>query len=85
MQDTGAINCLTEDEDQSTAVDTLQKGLCPYITQPFNDCYCYRITSQKILLALTHCGGNYRQCKIFQRHHKAQEEDAAAPAALQEP
>ena len=77
MQDSDWGDSLKNDDDLSAAVDTLQGGLCPYITQPFNDCYCYRITSQMIVAALRFCGGAYRQCTILQRHHKAPEEDAS--------
>jgi len=82
MQDRDWGDCLTIDDKLSAAVDTLHGGLCPYITQPFSDCYCYRITSQMIVAALRFCGGAYRQCAILQRHHKALEEDASGQPAI---
>jgi len=53
--------------------------LCPYITKPFSDCYCFQISSQKIPLALTFCGGNHQQCEIFQRHTVLDEEVTLTP------
>jgi len=77
MQDRGWADCLMKDDDLSAAVNRLPGGLCPYITQPFNDCYCYRITSHMIVTALRFCGGAYRQCTIWQRHQKAPEEETS--------
>ncbi|MDD2853579.1 MAG: hypothetical protein PHY09_16965 [Desulfuromonadaceae bacterium] len=44
-------------------------SLCPKIRQPHRDCYCYNITSQKILNVLRFCGSNYEKCKMYQSNN----------------
>lgn len=49
--------------------------ICPFVAQPFSDCYCFSITSSKVPMALYFCGGNYQECSIYQQHLKKQETD----------
>ena len=43
-------------------------SLCPRVTKPYSDCYCYDMSSQKIAQALIYCGGNYNVCEIYRSH-----------------
>lgn len=44
-----------------------QGGLCPHIQNPHGDCYCFKMTSQKIRQALYYCQNNYKKCEIYKR------------------
>ena len=48
--------------------DTTYHSFCPRIIEPFSDCYCVGLTSQKIVLTLEFCGGNYQGCEIYTRN-----------------
>jgi hypothetical protein len=38
---------------------------CPYFSDPSNDCYCNRITGQKIKNMLHFCRKYFDSCEIF--------------------
>lgn len=44
-----------------------QGKLCPYIKNPYEDCYCFKMTSQKIRQALYYCQNNYKECETYKR------------------
>lgn len=44
-----------------------QGELCPHIQNPNGDCYCFKMTSQKIRQALHYCQNNFKECEIYKR------------------
>jgi hypothetical protein len=42
-----------------------QSRLCPFVSMPFDDCYCTSTSSMVVESTINFCGGNYRQCEIY--------------------
>ncbi len=40
---------------------------CPFISNPCDECYCFRLTSSNINSLLYYCGKNFKQCDIYKR------------------
>lgn len=51
-----------------------QTGICPFVTKPFCECYCFAINSFKIPLVLHLCGKNYRECSLYKQHASDKQE-----------
>jgi len=47
-----------------------EKRLCPFIDEPFDDCYIKNMISLNTESVINYCGGNYEECKIYKRHAK---------------
>ncbi len=41
------------------------KRLCPYLQEPFDDCYCSKMSSQDIERAVYLCSNNFEICDIY--------------------
>jgi hypothetical protein len=41
------------------------KRLCPHLQEPFDDCYCVKMSSQDIERAVYLCSKNFETCDIF--------------------
>lgn len=39
--------------------------LCPFVKNPFDDCYCIKLASQDIEKTIIYCGGNFERCEVF--------------------
>lgn len=46
------------------------KTKCPFIREPFDDCYCSQMSSQVSDKVIKFCGGNYEECDIYVKHLK---------------
>ena len=44
---------------------TTNKRLCPYLKEPFDDCYCVKMSSQDIERAVYLCSMNFEVCDIY--------------------
>lgn len=45
------------------------KHLCPLIKDPpSNDCYCIKMDSMSVQLAINYCAKNYHICDIFKEN-----------------
>jgi len=55
--------------------------ICRFVAQPFSECRCYSITSEKIPMIVYFCGGHYQECGIYQQHVN-QAEPEADPGCL---
>jgi hypothetical protein len=42
-----------------------EKRLCPFLNEPFDDCYCAKMSSQDIEKAVCLCGSNFETCELF--------------------
>ena len=42
-------------------------NMCPHVKNPFNDCYCFDLTSRTINPAINYCSGNYLACKRYKK------------------
>ena len=47
-----------------------QKRRCPFIQDPFADCYVARLRSQDVGNAICFCGGAFEACEIYQKEMK---------------
>ncbi len=43
--------------------------LCPFIKKPFNDCYCFNLTSRTINPAIHYCSNNFDKCEIYNNNY----------------
>jgi hypothetical protein len=43
----------------------INKKLCPFIQNPFDECYCTIMTSQDIERAVYLCSNNFEKCDIY--------------------
>ena len=44
------------------------KKLCPFLIEPFENCYCSRMDSQDIERAVNLCSHNFEICDIYRKH-----------------
>jgi hypothetical protein len=44
---------------------TTKKKLCPHLQEPFDDCYCVKMSSQDIERAVYLCSMNFEICDIY--------------------
>lgn len=42
--------------------------MCPFIKEPFEECYCSQMNSHATEKVVKYCGGNYEECDIYQKH-----------------
>jgi len=42
-----------------------QKKLCPFLNEPFDECYCYKMSSQDIERAIYLCSSHFDLCEIY--------------------
>jgi hypothetical protein len=45
-----------------------QKRLCPFILEPFENCYCAKMNSQDIERAVSLCNYNFESCEIYRKN-----------------
>lgn len=44
---------------------TTNKRLCPQLQEPFDECYCSKMSSQDIERAVYLCSNNFETCDIY--------------------
>jgi len=44
---------------------TKKKRLCPFLLEPFDNCYCVRMDSQDIERAINLCSNSFALCEIY--------------------
>jgi hypothetical protein len=44
---------------------TTKKRLCPFLLEPFDNCYCVRMDSQDIERAINLCSNSFALCEIY--------------------
>jgi len=42
--------------------------LCPFVSKPFEDCYCASTSSMVVESTILFCGGEFQKCEIYCRH-----------------
>ncbi len=47
------------------SLQTLINKMCPYVSNPNNDCYCVKEGSQNINNAVKYCSNNFEGCSIY--------------------
>lgn len=45
---------------------------CPFMQEPFDDCYCSSLNSRLVGQALFYCGEHYTQCATYENNIKQQ-------------
>ncbi|MEQ8190893.1 MAG: hypothetical protein ABRQ39_23200 [Candidatus Eremiobacterota bacterium] len=43
------------------------KEFCPFISNPSDKCYCFRLISRNINSFLYYCGKNFEKCEIYEK------------------
>ncbi|RJQ54042.1 MAG: hypothetical protein C4526_05460 [Nitrospiraceae bacterium] len=43
----------------------MKNEICPFVQEPFNDCYCYNLTSRYISSAIYYCANHYTMCEVY--------------------
>lgn len=43
------------------------QNVCPFVRNPFRECYCFDLSSRTINAAITYCGNNFRNCIFFKK------------------
>lgn len=46
----------------------IHRGLCPFVKNPFPECYCFDMTSKNIDIAINYCGNNFQECRIYKKN-----------------
>jgi len=46
------------------------KTKCPYLGNPFPDCYCAHMNSQMTEKIVRFCGDKFEECEIYKKHYK---------------
>jgi len=46
------------------------KRQCPFVEEPFDDCYCVSTNSMNVKGVIYYCGGNFENCEIYRRATK---------------
>jgi len=41
------------------------RRLCPFLQEPFDDCYCIKMNSQNIEKTIYYCSKNFETCEIY--------------------
>ncbi len=52
-----------------------QSKLCPFIQEPYDDCYCTSTSSLYAEATIYFCGGHYRACEIYVKNTKGKGSD----------
>jgi hypothetical protein len=61
-------------EKKGEVTTMLKRDPCPFVGDPFDDCYVSNMnTSSSIDAAVYYCGGNYRECNIYLLHTEPEE------------
>jgi hypothetical protein len=45
------------------------KRLCPFLPEPFEECYCVKMNSQEIEKAVYLCAKDFEACEIYKNHN----------------
>lgn len=46
------------------------KRFCPFVEDPFEDCYILHTGSRYTESTIKYCGGNFEECAIYQKNTK---------------
>lgn len=46
----------------------LNNKICPFVKNPFSDCYCFNLNSRNINPAIHYCSNNFEKCEIYQEN-----------------
>lgn len=55
-----------------------QHQICPLVAKPVPDCFCFNLTSQRIIDVLAYCCDRFEDCVIYRRQSPAAVEGKAA-------
>jgi hypothetical protein len=47
---------------------TANNKACPFVKNPFPDCYCFNMTSKTIDTAIIYCGSKFKECEIYKNN-----------------
>jgi hypothetical protein len=55
-------------KDEISSMQNSQSRLCPFVSKPFENCYCTSTSSMVVESTINFCGGNFKQCEIFREN-----------------
>lgn len=68
------------EHELNESVEMPGKGLCPFVSRPFDNCLLFDMTSSTIGEVVKYCDGDYRQCAIYrERTGEERKESIGAP------
>ena len=44
------------------------RRLCPFTRLPWEECYCFELTSNKVKEAVYYCAKHFKECDIYQKN-----------------
>lgn len=47
-----------------------EKKMCPYLEDPYDDCFIENLHSLTVACCLNYCSRNFEDCKIYRNHSK---------------
>lgn len=56
-----------EQKEKGTGEQAATRKRCPFISDPFKDCYCADMQSVNAVRAIYYCGGNFEECAIYKQ------------------
>lgn len=56
-----------KNDSEQTGEEHDRRRLCPFVENPFSDCYCKDMNSLKITRASFYCLGNYTMCEYYKK------------------
>ncbi len=57
----------------STKVDVDSDKVCPFVSEPYDECFVNNMVSQNIEEVLQYCGGHFEDCRIYLKHIKEEQ------------
>jgi 4-aminobutyrate aminotransferase-like enzyme len=60
-------NVRPEKKDAMSLRRTRPGRLCPFVSKPYDECFCSDTGSDSAEAAIRLCGGNYEICEIYRR------------------
>lgn len=61
------------------------KRLCPHLKEPFDECYCVKMSSQDIERAVYLCSKNFEACDIYLNGNRKDESNGNGNGNKQNP
>lgn len=58
----------------------IKNPICPHVQDPFEDCYCFNLTSRYVKSAIHYCGNHFTSCDIYKRNLPGEKKN---PAGMQ--
>jgi len=61
---------LNSSKDLQKRIASKPRRHCPFVANPFDECFIARINSQNIDQAIYYCGNDFEECEIYRSHNQ---------------